>query len=199
MEYTQIRVSSKDDSKRLNRLIAVRGNPNLLELGAIIGSSFNVWFEHCYLFKKHKEKTFYVIDSWVEDDIFGYDVSMTESYLSDLDDSFTYEYDTGEGYEFDCKIFKRKLVHIEDKDEEEYPLAFVVKGVGQGIFENDHGTFWMYLDGDISPESTGDEENDIYLPMNMDFEKFGDFDKPLDLSEYIYYQDDIDSVIYQYL
>ena len=200
MEYTQIKVSSKDDPKRFNRLIAVLGNPDLLELGAIIGQSVNAWFEHAYLFRKPKENKCYVIESWVDD--FGFnsdDYSMAKTYLSDLGDTFIYEYDTGEGYEFDCKVFKKKLNYVEDDyDEEDYPIAFVVKGNGQGIFENAHGTLWKYLDGHIDPKSQGDEEEYDFLPMNMDFEKFGDFDAPLDLEEYIFYKESIDLIADNY-
>lgn len=195
LEYTQIKVSSKDDPKRFNRMIAIKGDPNLMDLGAIIGLSVNAWFEHCYLFRIPKQKKTFVFDSWLDDFIADdNEFSMTSSHFSDLGESFIYEYDTGEGYEFDCKVLKRKKECLPD-DDEEYPVAFVVKGVGQGIFENDHRALWAYLAGLIDPESGNDEENWIFLPMNMDFEKFGDFDKPLDLNDYVYYQEDIDSVI----
>ena len=79
---------------------------------------------------------------------------------------------------------KRK-VNAYYEDEEEADLAFVAKGAGQGIFENDHYTMWRYFDGLIDPNSN--EENDEQrLPMNMEFETYGDFDKPLDLEDYEY-------------
>lgn len=44
MEYTQIKISSQDDPKRFYRVLAVKGNPDLLTLGALIGCSINAWF-----------------------------------------------------------------------------------------------------------------------------------------------------------
>ena len=90
---------------------------------------------------------------------------MSKYHLSDLGDKFEYCYDTGENYDFDCKVMKRK-VNVDYEDEEEADLAFVVKGAGQGIFENDHYTMWRYFDGLIDPNSN--EENDEQrLPMNL--------------------------------
>lgn len=180
MEYTQIKISSQDDPKRFYRVLAVKGNPDLLTLGALIGCSINAWFEHAYLFRIKGQREAYAFDSW-EDDYF---LPMSKYHLSDLGDKFEYCYDTGENYDFDCKVMKRK-VNSYYEDEEEADLAFVVKGAGQGIFENDHYTMWRYFDGLIDPNSN--EENDEQrLPMNMEFETYGDFDKPLDLEDYEY-------------
>ncbi len=183
MEFTQIKVSFNDNPKRLNRVIAINGDPDLYELGYIIGKSVNAWFEHCYLFETKKPRKSYVFDSWATGD-FEWDVPLSEYHLSDLPDTFTYEYDTGERYLFDCKKLKRKITGDYDED----IIAFVVKGIGQGIFENDRGTLSLYLMGRIDPNSSEEGERPWqFLPMNMSFDTYGDFDKPLDLDDYIYY------------
>ncbi len=195
MEYTQIRMNDMDVPDRFNRLIAIKGDPNLYELGAILGLSVNADFSHCYMFMKSKLGTQYIPDLWFDTPFPHFDdVPMSKVHLSDLKDHFIYEYDTGESFDFDCKVFKRKIEYFQN-DSDEYPVAFVIKGKGQGIFENGHGILWEYFDGLIDPESGDDEENENYLPINMDFEKFGDFDNPLDLSEYIYYQEDIEPIV----
>ena len=197
MEYTQIKVSFKKDPQHFNRVIAVHGNPSLYELGVIIGKSVNAWFEHYFLFKCTKQHKFYVPDNWADGD-FEEDVPLSKYHLSDLEDTFSYEYDTGEGYDFDCKKLKRKINYEPDEDEPEI-IAFVVKGVGQGIFENDIYTLYRYLDGEIDPSSYEESEEPWQnLPMNMDFDTYGDFNQPLDLEEYIYDKDEIDNIVKAY-
>lgn len=197
MEYAQIKVSFKKDPQHFNRVIAVHGNPSLYELGVIIGKSVNAWFEHYFLFKCTKQNKFYVPDNWADGD-FEEDVPLSKYHLSDLEDTFSYEYDTGEGYDFDCKKLKRKINLEPDEDEPEI-IAFVVKGVGQGIFENDIYTLYRYLDGEIDPSSYEESEKPWQnLPMNMAFDTYGDFDQPLDLEEYIYDKDEIDNIVKAY-
>lgn len=195
MEYTKIKVTSQDDAKRFNRTIAITGDPDLYRLGVIIGLSVKAWFEHCWLFETQNPRITYLFDDW---DDYGFYSSkkLSESHLSDLGEKFTYEYDTGESYDFDCKILKSKFIIKENQVEDNtYPEALVIKGKGQGIFENDHMTLWKLFDGKLDPESTGNEEEMDYLPMNMHFEKFGDFDNPIDLDEFVYYKEEIDSLI----
>ncbi len=190
MEYSQIKVSFRTNPKQFNRVIAIHGDPSLDELGVIIGKSINAWFEHCYLFRCPSQNKNYIPDSWV-DGTFEEDVPLSKYHLSDLEDTFSYEYDTGEGYDFNCKKLKRKIYCEPDEDEPEI-FAFVVKGVGQGIFENDIYTLYRYLDGEIDPNSDEESEEPWQnLPMNMSFDKYGDFDEPLDLDEYVYYKDEI--------
>lgn len=192
MEYTKIKVSSKDDPKRFYRILAVQGNPDLYTLGAIIGKSVNVWFEHFYMFRS--KKVSFVPDQWLEEALYwNEDLAMSKYNLSDLGSSFVYEYDTGEGYEFACKVYKKKINY--DVEDGYLPIAFVVEGKGQGIFENDHRTLWMYLAGQIKADATDDEENYNFLPMNMSFTSFGDFDAPLDIEDMMYYKEEINTVV----
>ena len=90
---------------------------------------------------------------------------------------------------------KRKYKYNEIQNEE-LPLALVIEGKGQGIFENDHQTLWQYLAGKIDPESNKEDiDEGPNLPMNMEFKKYGDFDNPLDLEDMIYYEDDISDLM----
>ena len=195
MQYTKIKVSSQDDAKRFYRILAVKGDPDLYTLGAIIGSSLNAWFEHVYYFKSGR--TFFEPKVWIDDFPFGDEVyDMGYSHLSNLGDSFVYCYDTGEGWDFDCKVYKRKFEYA---NEEEYPIGFVIEGKGQGIFENDHYTLHRYLLGDINPKSNEEDENKgQFLPMNMEFDTYGDFDKPLNLDEFIYFEDEMKVITNQF-
>lgn len=195
MEYTKIKISLKEHPKRLYRILAIKGNPDLYQLGAIIGLSVEAWFEHLYLF--HKKNVRYVVGSWMD----GYfdDRDMAEHHMLDLGDNFYYEYDTGEGYVFNCKVYKNKINYVDEEadSEEEYPAAYVLEGVGQGIFENDHYTLDKYLYGDIDPESSEEsyEDEDFQLlPQNLTLEKYGDFDNPLDIEDMFYEQYRVDEI-----
>ncbi len=187
MLYTKIKMESSDYPKRFYRIIAVREDPDLYELGAILGLSVQAWFEHFYYFED-KNNT-YVPDSWVEHD----EVRMSDYHLSDLGDTFKYNYDTGEGWQFNCKIYKTKYEYVSEFDD--YPISMVLEGKGQGIFENDIWTLDRYLDG-IIPADSNEENLDEHmsLPMNMDFEVYGDFDKPLDLDFFEFYDEQVEDI-----
>lgn len=196
MNYKKLKVTDKYFPKRFYRVIAIREDISLIKLGHIIGESINCWFEHGFLFKS--EVGTFVPTVWLEDDSpFDYYLPLNKYNLSTLGDSFTFEYDTGEGYEFDCKLMKTEYKY---GDEYENPLAFVIEGKGQGIFENDHGTLNRYLEGEIDPNSSEEDEKDyMFLPMNMSFETYGDFDKPLELDMMVYYDDDLEHTEKEYI
>ena len=190
MEYTKIKVASKDNPKLFYRVIAVAGDPSLYQLGVIIGKSIRCWFEHMFLFR-NKAATYWP-DMYCEE---YDDEPMSLNYLSDLGDKFVYEYDTGEGYEFECTVLKKK--YYDNEDEDSGIIAKVIEGTGQGIFENDHGTLWSILDNEADLENPL-EEDDIHAPMNMEeFEKLGDFFKPLDFDEMVYMEEEIDVMVEQ--
>lgn len=97
-------------------------------------------------------------------------------HLSDLPDKFIFEYDTGDGWEFDCKKYKEKVKIESTKD------IILIEGKGQGIWEDNVYTLQALFAGEIDPDSTlEDEENGIYKPWNFDIDKYGDFDKPLNI------------------
>lgn len=194
MLYTKIKMESPDYPKRFYRIIAVKGDPDLYELGAILGLSVQAWFEHYYYFEDKNNK--YLPDCWMDDpwSDASVDVSMHDAHLSNLNDCFTYCYDTGQNWEFNCKIYKKKYEYVSEFDD--YPSAMVLEGKGQGIFENDHYTLDRYLEGLIPADSSEEILEDDYqtLPMNMSFEVYGDFDKPLDLDYFEFFDDQIEEI-----
>lgn len=187
MEYTKIKVASKDDPRRFYRVIAVAGDPGLYQLGLIIGKSIRCWFEHMFLFRVNRTVF------WPDEACEEYeDEPMSLYNLSDLGNKFVFEYDTGEGYEFDCTVMKRK--YYDNEDDDCGILAKVIEGSGQGIFENDHGTLWKVLNGTADLDRMLDDE-DFEAPMNMEeFETLGDFYEPLDFDEMVYMENDIYSL-----
>lgn len=192
MIYTQIKITYSRYPKRLYRILAIKGDPNLLVLGGIIARSFGAWFEHGYLFQV--KDTSYIFDSWLEDFPDEKALPISKYSLSDLPSKFSFLYDTGEGWEFTCQKIKNGQIY-HDETSEDAPLAFLIEGKGQGIFENDRWTFERYMEGEIDPElDEDDEDNGIYLPMNLEFDKFGDFESPLNHEYYEYFDDDFDDL-----
>lgn len=196
MFYTKIKMESPDYPKRFYRILAIKGDPNLYELGAILGLSVQAWFEHLYYLEDKTHS--YIPDCWLEDTWDVNAVGMSAYRLSDLNDTFKYEYDTGEGWKFNCKIYKRKYEYVSELDD--YPMSMVLEGKGQGIFENDHYTLDQYLAGNILPDSNSESIEDEFqaLPMNMDFKVFGDFDQPLDLDSFEFYDDQVKDIVRHY-
>ena len=155
--------------ERFNRTILVREDVNLIELGCIMCTAIHASFEHLFLF--HKKRIDYVPEVFLEDMYLDEWLPMNRYKLEDLGDSFVFEYDTGDGWEFNCKVYKKEI----EKQGKQY--AYLLDGKGQGIWEDNIASLWAYLDGEIDPDSNlEDEENGYYLPWNFDNEKYSDFD-----------------------
>lgn len=192
MLYTKIKMESPHYPKRFYRIIAIKGDPDLYELGAILGLSVQAWFEHFYYFED--KNNVYLPESWMDDTLNEDAVSMKGYHLSDLTDTFKYVYDTGEDWTFNCKVYKKGYEYVSEFDE--YPSSMVLEGKGQGIFENDHYTLDRYLEGFIPAESSEERMEGEFqvLPMNMDFDTYGDFDKPLDLDFFEFWDAEIQNI-----
>jgi len=92
-------------------------------------------------------------------------------------------YDTGDGWDFDCKIYKRIVVKTVD-DEEEIPTGFVLEAKGMGIWEDNIGSLYAYLEGEIDKDyNEEDEDRGIYKPWNFEIDKYSEFDDPIDIEE----------------
>ena len=105
------------------------------------------------------------------------DVLMDDYTLKDLGNKFTFVYDTGEYWEFEAIV---TLSDIPVRGED----VILIDGAGQGIWEDNIHSLYAYLDGQIDPNSREDNEDLGYtLPWNLDFEKYGDFDKPFDIEK----------------
>lgn len=197
MLYTKIRIEDKYFPKRLYRVVAIKGNPKLSVLGAIIGQLFNASFEHYYLFRSNGKS--YVANSWLHTEWSeSNDKSMAKHYLDDLGENFEYEYDTGEGYEFKCKKYKKQIeLDMKDLDEDEIPDVVLLEGKGAGIFENNHYMLDMYLDNELDPNFSEADENideHLFMPYNLDLEKVSDFDNELILEDYENFYENVEYI-----
>lgn len=175
MKYIRIRLDYKYAKKgRFTRTLLVRDNPSLEDLGRYLVFALGGALEHMYLFKDNSVS--YLPKEWGvdEEDTF----SLDDSYLSDLSDKFTFIYDTGEDYIFECSKEKDKIDLIVDK-----PII-IEKAKGLGIFEDNARTLDAYLNGEI--ESEDDiylEENGYSMPWNHKINSLSDFDKPIDIDK----------------
>ena len=175
MRYKKIRLDFKYCERgRFFRTILVEENINLVKLGCAIVAAFNGTFEHFFTFDKGR--TQYAPRSFGQWGTYG--MQFMEDYtLEVLGDSFTFTYDMGDNWEFKAKVYK-KVYELDNEDEE----VMLIDGAGQGIWEDNIYSLVEYLDGNISPDSSeNDEEEGIFLPWNFENETFGDFDTAFDL------------------
>jgi hypothetical protein len=175
MRYRKLTVEMYDFPKRLNRIIKVREDVDLFTLGTILVTVLGGTFEHCFLFETKTRD--YVPESF--EDLFEEksEVYMTDYHLGDLGNRFKLIYDTGEGWTFNIKVSTR-IYDIKSRK-----FAFLVSGVGQGIWEDNISTLWAYLDGKFGPETSTFDSDGYALPWNHAINCLGDFDKPLDIDE----------------
>jgi hypothetical protein len=191
MEYLKIKADYKYFKGRLTRTLYVKKDIKLHELGCVLVTAFGGTFEHFFLFET-KTKS-YVPKTFMEDFVGPNDLYMNDYTINDLGDSFTFEYDTGDSWDFNVKVYKRT------KEIDSDNFAFIIDGVGQGIWEDNSYSLDKYLNGEITNLNEEDDEEGIYFPWNFQVESFADFDLPID-KEFI--QEDLDTVdidIEQYL
>ena len=178
MIYTKIRVDFKYGPKgRFYRVILVKEDINLYNLGVGLGLALGAEFEHCFLITEGNINKEYVMAAFMVDPMPSYKY-LANYTLNDLGDKFCYEYDNGDGWDFICKKYKRKVELDSKKD------IIVLEGAGQGIWEDNIGSLYALFSGEINPlEDHEDEDKGIYFPWNFEIEKFGDFDMPLDIEK----------------
>ena len=168
MLYTKIKASFILAKNRLYRTFLVKPDIDLETLGCVICTGFRATYEHAFMFRVRKLS--FVPEEWL-DDYFDHYRSMKDSTLEDLGPSFRLIYDTGDNWEFECKVYKRPVEY--DSDE----TAVIIDGAGAGIWEDNVWGFTRYLDGEIPPDTSEDlEEIDWYMPWNLELEQIGDFD-----------------------
>ena len=174
MKYKKIRASFTDSPKRLYRVMYVRHDLSLPELGCVIAAAFHATFEHAFMFRKGRIG--YMHPSWIT--FPEYDMDMTEYSLEDMGDTFRFIYDTGDNWEFDIKVYKAEREYPRDE------YAYLIEGAGQGIWEDNSYTVRCLLDGMVDPGLDHElEEEGIYFPWNFEIERLGDFDAPLDMED----------------
>ena len=129
MIYTKIRVDFKYGPKgRFYRVILVKEDINLFNLGVGLGLALGAEFEHCFLITERNLHKEYVMAIFIEDPVPG-SRYLANYTLNDLGEKFDYEYDTGDGWDFTCRKYKRK-VELDSKED-----IIVSEGAGQGIWE----------------------------------------------------------------
>lgn len=176
MEYTKIRMDFDYPEKdRFYRIVLVKGDPDLLRLGVMLGEALGAQFTHDFHFRANFKN---YQEAWAMENAFEGDCYLGRHVLSDLPDTFRYCYDIGDGWTFRCKRYKRKAEREEDE-----PII-LLEGKGQGIWEDNIAVLLSYLDGEIDKDcSEEDDEEGIYKPWNYKIKTFGEFDLPLDIEK----------------
>ena len=185
VKYFKIRADFKYAAKdRFYRVFLVRDDIGLRDLGEFIVQIFGGTMEHSFMYNL-KDKS-YLPKSWMElkDDFnLREDEPFDNKTIKDLPSKFIFAYDTGDGWDFDCKIYKT-IVIKEFENDEHIPAGFVLDAKGMGIWEDNIMSLYAYLEGKIDKDFDGeDEERGIYKPWNFDIEKYSEFDDPVDIEE----------------
>lgn len=178
MEFKKVRLDFKYAEKgRFYRILLVPAKTKLNDLGCIFVEALHGAMAHSFCFET--KDTNYDPASFLEDAFFNDDsVYMNFYSLEDLGTKFMFCYDSGDGWDFDCRVYK-KSVFLDTAD-----VAVILEGAGQGIWEDNIGTLYKYFSGKISPDYNGeDEKRGIYKPWNIEIDKYSDFDAPLDIEK----------------
>lgn len=185
IKYFKIRADFKYAAKgRFYRTFLVREDINLGELGELIVDIFGGTLEHFFLYRL-KDKSL-LPSSWVDE--WNYmgnrnNETFKDKTIKDLPKRFVFEYDTGDGWDFDCKIYKT-IVTKEIENDEDIPTGFVLDAKGMGIWEDNIRSLYAYLEGEIDKDfDAEDEERGIYKPWNFDIKKYSEFDDQVDIEE----------------
>lgn len=178
MLYRKVRVSHTDDKKQLYRLFYVPEGINLSQFAQIIMETFRMKHEHLYQFRK--KRTIWTdakAEFYEYTDDFG-DYDMSEAGLSDPGDTYLFEYDFGDDWVFEVRIYKAT------KEFEGEKPAIVLEGKGSGIWEDNRWGYLALLSGEMPGNLSEDnEEEGWYLPWNLDLEKASDTLKEIDPEE----------------
>ena len=185
VKYLKIRADFKYAKKgRFYRTFLVRDDIGLGELGELIVEIFGGTMEHFFMYRT-KDKS-YIPSSWMEQwNTLGStrNEPFKDKTILDLPETFMFIYDTGDGWDFDCKIYKQIVTKNID-DEDDVPTGFVLDAKGMGIWEDNIRSLYAYIDGEIDKDySEEDEERGIYKPWNFDINKYSEFDDPVDIEE----------------
>lgn len=176
MRYKKIRLDFKYCERgRFYRTLLVKEDLNLVNLGCAIVVAFNGAFEHEFLFNikglSFLPKSF--LEYHMSDDEY-----MGDYNLEALGDSFNFTYDTGDGWDFKGKVYKR-IVELDNEEE-----VVLIDGAGQGIWEDNIHSLDAYLNGEIDDEYNPYEDDAEYtLPWNLECDCFSDFDNAFNLAE----------------
>ena len=148
MIYKRVKATFAYAKDSLWRSLYVRGDITLEEFGCALLVSLRAAFEHTFQFDNK--------DKWFVPESFG-DFSsswtpMRGHTLDELGDEFDFEYDTGDGWDFHCKVYKRTKEIDSDRK------AIFEDGAGLGIWEDGISSFYMAVTGQVRPNRTKDKE-----------------------------------------
>lgn len=193
MEYRKFRISWQEYPDRLYRIFAIRSDVTLDRMAEVILKLFRtdekpsyVFFdaERCYttdrlVYMNPKGDYLQALTNNPDlGEVWENKTAMKDARVADLKEQFNFLYDVDDGYRFTCEACGEPFV--EEREDE----VFVTEGKGAGLFEEDEYTLWSYIDGAVDPGMSEDnEEKGFYMPENLELEKIGDFDRPLDLQE----------------
>ena len=182
--YKQIRAEFKYAPRgRFYRVFLVREDVALKDLGEFIVTIFGGTMEHLFLYRANGME--YVHDSWLDDFQDEFEDTYSDKFLSDLGEKFEFDYDTGDGWDFNCKVYKKEVVkEFGEEDIDLCPYGFVIEGKGMGIWEDNIQSLYAYLDGEIDKDFDGeDDELGVYKPWNFEIKKYSEFDDPIDIDD----------------
>lgn len=145
MEYVKIRVSSLDCPKRFYRVMYVRIDLSLQELGNAILSSLRCEFEHMFYFKDRDRE--YVDGDFIGDySLNNCEVDYNEYTLDDINyyNNYTFKliYDSGDDWQFKIKVFDEIIML------DETCLAITIQAKGDRLWEDHRYDFLRYINGE---------------------------------------------------
>ena len=109
MEYIKLRLDFKYAEKgRFYRVFLVPKGIGLFELGCHLVNALKGTHEHPFLYRCGKVE--FVPAGFMEDPIDDW-LWMGQYTIDDLKDTFEFEYDTGDGWDFRCKKYKKPYMN----------------------------------------------------------------------------------------
>ena len=179
MKYKVLSIDFKEaKNHRFYREICVKEDLSLEYLGKILVFCLGGTLEHSYLFDDGEFS--YVDKSWLGNPSDNY-IDYSKTIVKQLPNKFLFEYDTGEGYLFNCRF-------LDDIDIPRKRVDFIVlKAKGLGLWEDNITGLRSYLSGEISPDYSREDDNERedgqILPWNLNIYTAGEFDEPIDIKE----------------
>lgn len=173
MLYRKIKVSSAICPDRFYRVMYVDENQSLFRIGVEILIALQSEFEHMFLWMDRDRM--YVDSSWLEEPFNGREpVDYKKFTLKDTclfsDNTLTFEYDTGESWMFQVKVYK------ETKEIESEIGAVVTEAVGDKIWEDCRYAFEHYI---FNIPYREDENPEEYFPWNLMGDSLESFDEEI--------------------
>lgn len=192
MRFKTLKVSYTDYPERLNRVVAIRPETNLLDLAHALGFCLEIEFEHLFEFvdaNKH-----YQVNPNHADDIFTPSLELIDiktKKLEDMSNKFVFAYDFGDNYEFSCERLEDTEIELEEDDNLDPLIMVCLSGKGAGIFEDNKYELDQYLEGNINPKKICEDD-----AWNLMIRKYEDFDRDIIPEIYTLHVSEIEDIDY---